>query len=117
MTDKNNKPVCNQRRRIAGLAAAAAAIGMTIGISPAQAIGLPAAPAAAKASTDKTAPRTLRTAQAGNLPKPGAQYPKVEIKPGAQYPKVEIKPGAQYPKVEIKPGAQYPKVEISPVKG
>ncbi len=117
MTEKNHMPAPNQRRRIASLAAAAAAIGMTIGISPAQALGMPAAADGMKAATGAHATTSgdLEIAQAIGIPKPGAKYPKIET-PGASFPKVE-RPGAKYPKVEIRPGAKYPKVEISPVKG
>ena len=117
MTDKSSPTTARHRRRIASLAAAATAIGMTIGICPAQALGLPSAPDGSQASSGSRAPsaRGIVIAQTGiGLPKPGAKYPKIEM-PGAKFPKVE-RPGANYPKVE-RPGAAYPKVEIKPAKG
>jgi len=108
---------------------ATASLGMSVGISPVNALAIPAQPGP---STDSVTSEPQRlgaefakiegeASQQGGTTTivpdikkaPPAEKPGTELKkdewPRAAFPKVE-KPGAEFPKVE-KPGAVFPKVE------
>jgi hypothetical protein len=122
-----SKPV--RHARTLGLAVAAASLGMCIGISPGDVLGVSAQTEPTKNSIDSE-PQQLAAAflkidgvpgesNTGGTParpgrsiqkaeQPAASFPKVE-QPAASFPKVE-QPAASFPKVE-RPGASFPKVE------